>query len=387
MTTTNREAHACASRTTFAHAPERYLVLVARPGARIESGGTGTVRTDLARKPLRAIPTGMRRVRVGGCAACIALLASSCSTDAPSVLSPSGESAQRIDRLWWLMLWISVVVFALVAGLMAVAIVRRRRRGLEVDATEPRWGDRFVVVAGVVLPAVILTSVLVVSARDLIEITDAGDADLTVEVVGHMWWWEVRYPDGAATANEIHIPVGELVRFEVTSVDVIHSFWVPQLAPKIDMIPGRTNVLDVRAERAGTYRGQCAEFCGLQHANMAFFVVAEPRAEFDRWLQEQARPASLPTGTAAPGLEVFLRSSCVGCHTIRGTEANGTLGPDLTHVGARTTLAAGSIENTPDNLAAWISDPQAIKAGAVMPPTELTREELSAVVDYLEGLT
>jgi cytochrome c oxidase subunit 2 len=320
-------------------------------------------------------------------AASIALVTSSCSSDAPSVLSPSGESAQRIDRLWWVMLWISVAVFAVVAGLMTTAIVRRRRRGLEVDPIEPRWGDPFVVIAGVVVPAVILTSVLVVSVRDMVAITDAGDADMTIEVVGHMWWWDVRYPDEAVTANEIHIPVGETVRFEVTSVDVIHSFWVPELAPKIDMIPGRTNVLHVRAERPGTYRGQCAEFCGLQHANMAFFVVAQPAAEFERWLQNEARPAATPGPEAAPGLEVFLRSACVGCHTIRGTEASGTLGPDLTHLASRATLAAGTIENTRRDLAAWISDPQSIKPGAVMPPTELTSEELSAVLDYLESLT
>jgi cytochrome c oxidase subunit II len=303
------------------------------------------------------------------------------------VLSPEGESARRIDGLWWLMFWISGVVFAAVAGLMAVAIVRRRRRGPEVDASEPRWGDPFVVIAGVIVPAVILTSVLVVSARDMVAITKAGDAQLTIEVIGHMWWWEVRYPGGVETANEIHVPVGETVRFEVSSVDVIHSFWVPELAPKIDMIPGRTNVLDVRAERPGTYRGQCAEFCGLQHANMALFVVAEARAEFDAWLRNEALPAPVPGPGATAGLGILLDSSCVGCHTIRGTEASGTLGPDLTHVAARQTLAAGTIANTHENLAAWISHPQSIKPGAVMPPTELSPQELSAVVEYLEGLT
>jgi cytochrome c oxidase subunit 2 len=284
------------------------------------------------------------------------------------------------------MFWISVVVFAAVAGLMAAAIVRRRRRGLEVDASEPRWGDPFVVIAGVVVPAVILTSVLVVSSRDMVAITGAGDSEMTIEVVGHMWWWEVRYPDGVETANEIHIPVGQTVRFEVSSVDVIHSFWVPELAPKIDMIPGRTNVLDVEAERPGTYRGQCAEYCGLQHANMALFVVAEPPAEFALWLRNESLPA-VSSPEAAGGLRLFLDSSCVGCHTIRGTDASGTLGPDLTHVASRRTLAAGTITNTDQNLATWISDPQSIKPGAVMPPTELSPQELSAVVDYLRSLT
>jgi cytochrome c oxidase subunit 2 len=312
---------------------------------------------------------------------------SSCSADAPSVLSPEGESARRIDGLWWPMLWISVGVFVVVAGLMATAIVRRRRRGQEIDPSTPRWGEPFIVVSGVVVPVVLLTAVFVLSVRDMNAIANGGDTRLTVEVVGHMWWWEARYPGGAVTANEIHIPTGESVRFEVTTVDVIHSFWVPQLGPKIDMVPGRTNVLHVRADRPGTYRGQCAEFCGLQHANMAFFVVAEPPDEFDRWLLNEAQPAASPTADAAGGLDVFLRSSCVGCHTIRGTEAMGTLGPDLTHLASRTTLAAGTIPNARGHLADWIADPQSIKPGTVMPPTELTSGEMTALLDYLEGLT
>jgi len=315
----------------------------------------------------------------------LGLVLAACSSDSPSVLSPEGVSARRIDRLWWLMLWISLAVLTVVLGLMVVAIVRRGRRGVEVDHATPSWGDPFVVIAGVAVPALILIGVFVVSLRDMNAIAEQGDATLTIDVIGHVWWWEVRYPGGAVTANEIHIPTGETVRLRLTSDDVIHSFWVPELAPKIDMIDGRTNVLDVRTDVPGTYRGQCAEFCGLQHANMAFLVIAEPRDEFDAWWQNEVQPADSDTETAS-GLDVFLTSSCVGCHTIRGTDATGTLGPDLTHMASRLTLAAGTIPNTRAQLARWIVDPQSIKPGNVMPPTQLSDEDLDKLLDYLETL-
>lgn len=323
--------------------------------------------------------------RCGGLSVVIVFVLAACSAESPSVLSPEGESAQRIDRLWWLMLWISLAVLAVVLGLMVAAIVRRGRRDVEVDRTTPSWGDPFIVIAGVAVPALILIAVFVVSLRDLDSITEQGDATLTIDVIGHVWWWEVRYPGEAVTANEIHIPTGETVRFRLTSDDVIHSFWVPELAPKIDMIDGRTNVLDVRTDVPGTYRGQCAEFCGLQHANMAFHVIAEPRDEFDAWLQNEAEPADSDTETTS-GLDVFLSSTCVGCHTIRGTQATGTLGPDLTHLASRLTLAAGTIPNSREDLARWIEDPQSIKPGNVMPPTELSGADLDALLDYLETL-
>jgi cytochrome c oxidase subunit 2 len=340
----------------------------------------------LAETPFGGVAAAGRRARSRALVATtLGVVLTSCSDGSPSVLSPEGRSAERVGGLWWLMLWISTAVLAVVVGLIVVAIVRRGRAGAEVDPARPRWGEPFVVVAGVVLPVAILVAVFVVSVREMNAITREGDdAALTVEVVGHMWWWEARYPGGAVTANEIHIPTGQTVRFEVTTVDVIHSFWVPQLAPKIDMVPGRVNVVHVRTDTPGTYRGQCAEYCGLQHANMALFVVAEPPDEFERWLGNERASAVAPD--RAPGLDVFLRSSCVGCHTIRGTDASGQLGPDLTHLASRETLAAGTIENTRQNLADWITNPQAIKPGAVMPPTEITPEELAMLIDYLEGL-
>ena len=310
-----------------------------------------------------------------------------CSTGAPSILEPGGPSARRIEGLWWLMLWVSAAVFAVVIALIAAAIWRRGGGSETVERGEPRWGEPFVLVAGVLVPALILAGVFVVSVRDLNAITPrTDDAALAIHVRGHLWWWEARYPNGAVTANELHIPVGERVRFELTTDDVIHSFWIPELAPKIDMIPGRTNVLEVEADRPGRYRGQCAEFCGLQHAHMALFVVAEPQADFDAWLRAEAVGAAAPASAeAARGLTVFL-GACAGCHTVRGTSATGTLGPDLTHMASRETLAAATLPNTRADLERWIADPQSVKPGAVMPPTQLSAEDLQALVDFLEGL-
>ena len=350
------------------------------------SGDKGNV---VSSGPLGGISrrTSVRRALRTASGGFLAALATSCTAGTPSILNPEGTGAKRIAGLWWLMLWISTAVFVVVLVLIAVAVVRRRRRGTEIDASEPRWGEPFVVIVGVFIPIVILTSVFVVSVRDMNAI-ERGDPHLTIDVIGHTWWWEARYPNGAVTANEIHVPTGEPVRVAVSTVDVIHSFWVPQLAQKIDMIPGRTNSIILTAERPGRYRGQCAEFCGLQHANMAFYVIAQPASAFDAWMAHEASPAVAPTaGEAASGMQLLLSSNCAGCHTISGTPAEGSLGPDLTHVASRRTIAAGTLTNTPENLAAWIRDPQAFKPGAVMPPSPLTPAEVREVVAYLETLT
>jgi len=231
----------------------------------------------------------------------------------------------------------------------------------------------------------------VISDLVVIRTTDApaqGATRLTVQVIGHQWWWEVRYPDsGAVTANEIHIPVRTPVRLEVRSADVIHSFWVPQLNRKIDTEPGKTNVIELDADRVGRYRGQCAEFCGLQHAHMGIYVFADSRAAFDGWLARQARPAAEPAAeTARRGLELIERSSCGDCHAIRGTSASGDVGPDLTHVAGRTTLGALAIPNGRTELEHWIVDSQGLKPGNQMPNIDLHGARLDAVVDYLAGL-
>lgn len=306
---------------------------------------------------------------------------------AVSILDPAGPAAERVANLWPWLLWASVAAVAVVAILLAVSVRRQGRLEDPVSAGEPRWGVRFIIVAGVAVPFVVLAATYFLSLVEMRELASGGDdADMTIEVIGRTWWWEVRYPNGAVTANEIHIPAGEPVMLELTSADVIHSFWVPELQVKADQVPGRTNQLWIEADEPGEYRGQCAEYCGLQHANMIVQVVALSPENFDRWLDEQAEPAAGPGGLAAEGRDVFMSTTCVGCHAIRGTEAEADLGPDLTHLAARETLAAGVMDNTADNLSRLILDPQSVKPGMIMPPTELTERQAEALVAYLMEL-
>jgi cytochrome c oxidase subunit II len=318
-----------------------------------------------------------------------------CGDDSPSILEPDSHAGRRVAGLWWLLFWISVVAVLVVVGFLLVA-VRRRQRGEpggnddvdDVDRRPVPWGDRFVVVSGIVVTGAVLAATFVVSLFVLDDLAASGeDPELTIEVVAHDWWWEVRYPNGAVTANEIHIPVGERVDVRLRTADVIHSFWVPELQVKEDMVPGMDNRLSLDADRAGRYRGQCAEFCGLQHAHMLFYVEAQPPDDFDDWLAEQARPAEEPASAAGRrGLELLEGASCAGCHTVRGTSADGDLGPDLTHLAGRRTIGAGLMRLTPDHLADFIADPQDDKPGASMPRTELTPAEVRAVTTYLMEL-
>ena len=286
------------------------------------------------------------------------------------------------------MLVISIIVFVVVLGFLGAAIERSRRKDLTVEREVP-WGNRFVVLAGIVIPCLILAAVFLISLRDMAALSaPPQEPTVTIEVTARDWWWEVRYPEtGAAVANEIHIPAGESVQLRLLGDDVIHSFWVPRLQAKTDHIPGQVNTLWLEADEPGRYRGQCAEFCGLQHANMIFWVEADPPEEFDRWLDENSQDATEPADPdAARGKQVFITSACAGCHTIRGTEAEGDLGPDLTHLADRDTIAAGVLDNTRDNLRRFITDPQGFKPGNTMPPVELTDDELEALLDYLGQL-
>jgi cytochrome c oxidase subunit 2 len=311
-----------------------------------------------------------------------------CGAERTSILDPQGPRAARIAELWWVMLALAVVIFAIVMILLLAALFRPRRG--EGDASAPPGGRFFVPVAGVVIPAVILLLLFGLTLWTLRALeAPAASTELTVEVAGQQWWWEARYPGhDVVTATEIHIPVGEPVRVLLTSPNVIHSFWVPELSGKMDLVPGQINELWIEADEPGNYFGQCAEFCGLQHALMAFHVVADAPEDFATWISNQQAPAEAPLGDSLveAGQGVFLSAGCIQCHTVRGTQATGQLGPDLTHLASRDWIAAGTLENTIGNLEAWISDPQAIKPGAKMPPTELDAEELQALVAYLQSL-
>jgi cytochrome c oxidase subunit 2 len=307
-----------------------------------------------------------------------------CGGGSPSTLDSEGPSADRVEGLWWLMFWISVAVFVVVTALLLWALARRRAGARVLEG-----GDGLVMIGGVIMPALVLTAVYLVGLRDLSALSAPPSATaVTIDVVGHDWWWEVRYPEhGFVTANEIHVPAGRPVRLRLSSADVIHSFWVPQLMPKTDLIPGQVNETWLTANRPGTYRGQCAEYCGLQHALMAFLVVADEPAAFDGWVARQRAPAAEPAGTLATrGRQVLARTSCATCHTVRGTSARGTAGPDLTHLASRQQLGAGAAPNTPGHLGGWIANSQTIKPGNLMPPQPLTSEELQALIAYLDTL-
>jgi cytochrome c oxidase subunit II len=311
----------------------------------------------------------------------------------PNALAPRGPAAAEIALLWWIMFGLGTLVFIGVIGLMLYVVAQRQAdtaqevRSYAPDLAGPNahnwlwWG-------GVIIPSLILAITLFFTTRTTLALEDPGESEVRIEVIGHRWWWEVRYPgQNFITANEIHIPVGQPVQLELSSADVIHSFWVPELHGKMDLTPGETTTFWLQADEPGVYRGICAEFCGLQHARMHLIVVADPVPDFEAWLEAQAQPATPPEGAALiAGQEVFLNSSCVFCHTIRGTHATGRLGPDLTHLASRLTLASAIVPNNRGNLAGWILDPQHLKPGSLMPPTALSSEELQVLLDYLESL-
>ncbi len=312
-----------------------------------------------------------------------------------SALDPAGPHAQALADLIWLFTWVCIAIWALTMLALAIALARRRPSSTgEPHAPAPDEERPYL---RVVSTAVGLTTVIILALTALSYVSHRGIADapqggITIRVIAHQWWWEVRYEDAVAghsftTANEIHIPVGELTRVSLVSTDVIHSFWVPNLMGKQDAITGHDSQVDLIADKAGTYRGQCAEFCGLQHAQMALQVIAEPRDAFAAWRQSQLAPAAEPSDPERQkGKAVFESQPCSTCHTIRGTSAAAKVAPDLTHVAGRSYIAAGALPMSSGSLAAWIADPQTIKPGVHMPLTMVEPDELNALVAYLDGL-
>jgi cytochrome c oxidase subunit 2 len=297
-------------------------------------------------------------------------------------------------------------VCAIVIGAL-VALVRHRRpaeRDVPLSALEAMEleGNRTVVLLGMVIPALVITLTLGYTIYTLRAVADGGSShgdhsqpkpavagsSTQLEVAGTQWWWRVSYPaEQVVTANEIHVPAGVRTHVTVLSEDVIHSFWIPQVAGKLDMIPGKTNTLSFQVDRPGVYRGLCAEFCGLQHAHMHTRLIVQPPDVFAAWLAGQQRPAAPPSEPLQQaGQQIFLSARCGECHTVRGTPAGGSRGPDLTHLASRSTLGAGAHDNTRGNLRGWIVDPQAMKPGNKMPATQLAEPDLQALLSYLEGL-
>ena len=314
------------------------------------------------------------------------------------VLRAMGPQADHVVDLWRIFLAITTAVFVAVLVALWMAI-RRAPRGdaaqppdlSTVNVPEPRLRRNVgtaVALAIVGLLVLLVASVFTDRALARLSLKDA----VNIEVTAHQWWWTVRYLDGPVsetfeTANEIHVPVGRPVIVTLKADDVIHSLWIPSLAGKRDLIPGRTAQVTFQADRPGIYRGQCAEYCGLQHALMAFEVHAEPAADFERWRQAQLAPAPEPTDvTAQRGKQLFQSVTCAMCHTIQGTIAQGKAGPDLTHVASRRLIGAGALANTPGNLAAWIADPQKFKPGSNMPANPLSGQDIGALVTYLGTL-
>jgi cytochrome c oxidase subunit II len=313
-----------------------------------------------------------------------------------SALEPAGPQAERIQRLTWFLLAVATTVTVIVVVAALVAALRRRRAApptTEEERRHERTAARWVggAVATTIVILLVFLGIDFATGRAMGQ--PAGDErPLTIEVIGRQWWWEVRYEDPQAgrsltTANEIHVPVGRPVLLKLSSRDVIHSLWVPNLHGKKDLVPGHQTVTWFRADSAGVFRGQCAEFCGHQHAKMGLLVVADPPAAFAAWYERQLLPATEPADSVRQaGKQLFLTKGCVLCHAVGGTPAASRVGPDLTHVGSRLTIGAASLPNTRGHLAGWIVDPQRIKPGVRMPPNQLAPAELQALLRYLEGL-
>lgn len=323
----------------------------------------------------------------------VAVLASGCwgphAREFPqTTLEPTTEYGWKIQRLFELILVPAAFVFVVVEGMLVYTLIRFRAKP---GAPRPRQihGNTTFEIAWTIAPAVVLAIIAVPTVQTIFAIAAPAPAgSLRVEVVGKQWWWEFRYPEyNFVTANELHIPVGRTVEFDISSTDVIHSFWFPRLGGKRDAVPTRHNHMFFMAEQPDSYLGQCAEFCGESHANMRMRAFSDAPADFEAWVKRQQSPAAAPApGPAATGAEIFQRSACVGCHAIQGTNAKGQTAPDLTHIGSRTTLASGIIDNTPEEMARWIRNPGAVKPGALMPAGLVSDQDLPAVVAYLQGL-
>lgn len=328
-------------------------------------------------------------------AALLAIALGSCSTDQQSMFNPAGPGARALSALGGFVFILFGVIALGMFALIVFAAVKRRGTLAEHAPHDVGGGQGWLLWGGFVFPAVVLGVLFVMALRGMerFPLHDDGDHGADIRVVGRQWWWQVQYlgdnpTDLVTTANEIHIPTGQPVTIELQSRDVIHSFWVPRLHGKVDLIPGMVNHIRIQADEPGVYDGQCAEFCGAEHAKMRLLVVAETPEKYAEWIKHEAAHAAQPTeALAVKGQALFETKACALCHTVRGTHALGTVGPDLTHLASRRGLAANSLPNSHAYLAAWITRAQSLKPEAQMPNlTDFTGEELTAISAYLQQL-
>lgn len=326
---------------------------------------------------------------------CALLLLSGCVKNTPQgYLQPEGPIARKADSLWDITFLIAAVIFVIVQGLLIFAMIRfRERPGHEARQFH---GNTKVEIILTVIPALILAGLAVPTVSTVLALGKKPTGDvLEIKVIARQFWWEYQYGDlGVVTANEMHVPVDTPVYLTLEGDDVIHSFWIPKLTGKQDVVPGQVNTMQFEAERPGKkYLGQCTEYCGLSHANMRILVYTHTQSEFDSWVDEQREPAAKPqSALAREGERIFLEEQlpaggqCISCHAVQGTDAQGTIAPDLTHFASRETFAGAMFDNTPENLAAWLRDPPAVKPGAKMPSYGLTEDQIEALIAYLGGL-
>lgn len=320
--------------------------------------------------------------------ASFSILALAGCAGSPTMIAPASDNAGMITNLFFILFSIAVVVFVIVEFLLFFSVIRFRRKSTD-GMPEQIHGNTKFEIAWTAVPAIVLAIVFVLTWQTLSALAAIPNDSLKITVTGHQWWWEVAYPDlGVLTANEIHIPVGKSTALTLESKDVIHSFWVPELGGKMDLIPGHVNQMWMRPTQVGQYHGQCAEFCGTSHANMRFEVIVQTQDQFDAWVASQKLPAVAPTtDLAIKGSQVITTAGCQACHTINGNAAMvGKVGPNLTHVASRQQIASGLLDFNADNVRLWISNPPAVKPGSIMPKLPLTPDQLDALVAYITSL-